>query len=229
MNTATAEAAKTNGSNQAAEIVIDRIAAETIKVPILGTTPLVVHRFSEKAKKKMLDEMQGQKTPKEPKDPQAEYEAAFYRLADGSYGFPALAFKHATVSAARFYGKQVTMTSLKQFMFFTGQVGDDGRALVQIEGEPQMREDPVRVGRGGSDLRYRPEFREWRTSLQVIYATSGLTRNSVLSLIDAGGMGVGVGEHRPEKDGDFGTYRIDPDRDVEVIGDDLSSSSEVRG
>ena len=28
---------------------------------------------------------------------------------------------------------------------------------------------------------------------------------------------IGVGEWRPEKDGSFGTYRIDPDRDVEVL------------
>ena len=39
-----------------------------------------------------------------------------------------------------------------------------------------------------------------------------------LSLIDAGGMGIGVGEWRPEKDGAFGTYRIDPSREVKVIG-----------
>lgn len=201
-----------------AEIQIDRIAAETIAVPIIGTTPLLMHRFSEKAKRQMLDAMQGRKTPKETKDPEAEYEAAFYRLMDGDPGFPVLAFKDATVGGARFYGKQITMTALKQYLFFRGEVGDDGRALTRIIGEPRMREDVVRVGRGGSDLRYRPEFREWRAILEVTYVTSALTRDSVLSLIDAGGLGVGVGEWRPEKNGDFGTYRIDPDVVVEVIG-----------
>jgi hypothetical protein len=39
----------------------------------------------------------------------------------------------------------------------------------------------------------------------------------VLSLIDAGGLGSGVGDWRPEKSGDFGTYMVDPDREVEVI------------
>lgn len=184
----------------APEIQIDRIAAETMHVPIIGTTPLLVHRFSEKAKRQMLDAMQGRKTPKQPKDPEAEYEAAFYRLADGAPGFPVLAFKSATIGGARFY-----------------EVGDDGRALARIEGEPQMREDVVRVGRGGTDLRYRPEFRKWGTTLEVTYVTSALTRESVLSLIDAGGMGVGVGEWRPEKNGDFGQYRIDDKRKVEVI------------
>jgi hypothetical protein len=30
-------------------------------------------------------------------------------------------------------------------------------------------------------------------------------------------MGVGVGEWRPERDGDFGCFRIDPDSEVEVV------------
>lgn len=199
-----------------ATIEIDRIGAETILVPIVGTTPLIVHRFSEKAKRQMLDAMQGRKTPKQPKDPEAEYDAAFYRLKDGSAGFPSIAFKAATIGGARFY-RDVTMTALKQFLFFRGEVGDDGRSLTQIVGEPRMREDVVTVGRNGSDLRYRPEFPEWSARLEVTYVTSALTRSSVLSLIDAGGMGVGVGEWRPEKDGDFGTYKVDGTRDVEVI------------
>jgi hypothetical protein len=200
-----------------ATVQIDKIAAETVRVPILGTTPLIVHRFSEKAKRQMLDNMQGRKSPKEPKDPQAEYEAAFYRLKDGeSYGFPVTAFKLATVGGARFYGG-VTMKELKQFMFFRGEIGSDGLGLARIEGEPHMREDVVRVGRGGTDLRYRPQFDEWSTVLEVTFVKSAITRASVLSLVDAGGMGVGVGEWRPERDGDFGTFRIDPTKDVEVV------------
>lgn len=199
-----------------AAIEIHQISAETLFVPIVGTSPLIMHRFSEKAKRQMLDNMQGRKSPKQPKDPQAEYEAAFYRLKGGEYGFPALAFKAATVGGARFYSG-VTMTALKQFMYLRGEVGDDGRALTRIEGDPIMREDVVTVGRNGSDLRYRPQFTEWRATLEVTYVTSALTRGSVLSLIDAGGMGVGVGEWRPEKDGDFGTYRVDPAREVEIV------------
>lgn len=202
----------------AAEVVeIARIGAEKIEVPILGTSPLVVHRFSEKAKKQMLDAMQGRRTPKTAKDPEAEYEAAFYKFADGGSGFPVIGFKAATVSAARFYGKSVTMVGLRQTLFFSGERGVDGQMLARIEGEPKMREDVVRVGNGGADLRYRPEYQDWKTTLTVTYVTSLLTRDSVLSLIDAAGMGVGVGEWRPETRGEFGTYRVDPDRDVKVV------------
>ena len=221
----TATKAATNGASvEVPTIEIERISAETLRVPIVGTSPLIVHRFSEKAKRQMLDAMQGRKSPKVAKDPEADYQGAFYRFNDtpegeppsGMSGVPSIAFKSATIGGARFYAG-VTMTELRQFLFFRGEVGADGQQLFRIEGEPRMREDVVRVGKGGTDLRYRPEFPEWRTLLTVTYVKSALTKNSVLSLIDAGGMGVGVGEWRPEKKGDFGTYAIDQDREVEVI------------
>jgi len=199
-----------------ATVQIDRIAAETIRVPIIGTAPLIVHRFAAKAKQQMLDAMQGKRSPKKNKDPQADYEGSLYRLTDGSYGFPTIAFKAATVGASRFYGKDVSLVGLRQTMFFKGLPGEDGQQLCLLDGEPTMREDTVRVGQG-SDLRYRGQFWPWATTVDVTYVSSALTRSSVLSLIDAGGMGVGIGEWRPEKRGDFGTFAIDEKRDVEVI------------
>lgn len=201
------------------QVHIDRIASETIAVPIVGTMPLIVHKFSTKAKRRMLGDQQGRKKVKEVRDPEAEYEAAFYRTKDG-YGFPVTAFKAATIGAARFYGKDVSMTALRQFLFMHGELSEnDPQALVPIYGEPRMREDVVRLGgpSRSADLRYRPEFPEWSTTLVVTYVTSSLSRESVLSLIDAGGLGIGVGEWRPERRGEFGTYQIDPTRAVEVI------------
>jgi hypothetical protein len=201
------------------DIEISRIGTETIRVPVIGTMPLIVHNFSAKAKRQMLDAQQGRKSPKEARDPQAEYESAFYRTKDG-YGFPVTAFKAATIGAARFYGKDVKMTELRQFIFMRGDISDrDPQALVEITGEPRMREDVVRLGgpSRSADLRYRPEFPEWSTVLEVTYVQSSLSRASLLSLIDAGGMGVGVGEWRPEKRGEFGTYCIDASREVEVL------------
>lgn len=202
-----------------ATVEIAPIDSETIVVPIIGTSPLIVHNFSAKSKQQMLDAQQGRKTPKQVRDPEAEYEAAFYRLPDG-YGFPVTAFKAATVGAARFYGKDVNMTQLRQFMFFHGIMSDaDPQQLVRITGEPKMREDIVRLGgpSRSADLRYRPEFREWSTELRITYVKSSLSRGSILSLVDAGGMGIGVGEWRPERRGEFGTYKVNIDKDVEVV------------
>lgn len=200
-----------------AVIQIDRVPAKTILVPIVGTSPLIVHRFSEKAKRQMLDAQQGKKKHKEHRDPQADYEASLYKLDDGRCGFPVLGFKAATVGSARFFDKSVTMVGLRQSLFMHGEQSKvAGQALVPIIGEPIMREDMVRVGQG-TDLRYRAEFPEWSAVLQVTYISSLLSEASVVSLIDAGGMGVGVGEWRPERKGDFGTYAIDQTRQIEGL------------
>jgi len=103
-------------------------------------------------------------------------------------------------------------------MFFDAEFSKvEGQKLVRLVGEPHLREDVVRVGMGGTDLRYRAEFSEWQTTVDITYVTAMLTRDSVLSLIDAGGMGVGVGEWRPEKRGDFGTFDIDQSREVSIL------------
>lgn len=206
-----------------APLKIDSLAKETMLVPIRGTSPLIVHRFNEKAKRQMLDAMQGKKKVKTIRDPQADYEEAFYRWSDQStgeagYGFPVIAFKAATISAARLYDKSITMTGLRQQLFFRGVLGDDGQQVAIIEGEPKMREDVVRLGMSGTDLRYRPVFNQWTTTLEVTFIRSSISKDSVLSLIDAGGLSVGIGEWRPERKGDFGCYEIDSSRQVQVIG-----------
>jgi hypothetical protein len=201
-----------------AQIQISKINTETIRVPIRGTSPLIVNKFSAKAKQQMLDTMQGRKVPKQPKDPDTDYLATLYRHDDGGYGFPVIGLKAATVGAARFFDKSVTMTGLRQYMFFDAEFSKvESIKLLRIEGEPVMREDVVRVGQGGTDLRYRAEFTEWSTAVNVVYVVSALTRDSIVSLIEAGGMGVGIGEWRPERKGDFGTYQIDESREVQVL------------
>jgi hypothetical protein len=218
-------AAKAASNGAAAQLVIPPINAERLLVPIVGTAPLILHKFSEKAKRVMLNNMQGVRQPKEPRNPEQDYMEAFYRhdptdeYPEGQPGQPVIAFKAATVASARLFPKNVTMTMLKQCLFFTGEFSvREGMQLVRIEGTPRMREDVVRVGNGGTDLRYRPCFNEWSTTLTVTYIRSMLTRESVLSLIDAGGLGVGVGEWRPERNGDSGTFRIDFDKEITVVG-----------
>lgn len=200
-------------------IEISKIGTESLLVPVIGVSPLLMHNFSAKERQKMLDGMQGNNAPKEPKNPQLEYEAAFHRMKeDHRYGFPAGGFKKATVSATRFFGVKVTATLIRQSVFFKGEISDnDPQALIEIIGEPRMREDVVKH-QGSSNLRYRPEWPEWSAVLPVTYVKSSLTRNALITLIDAGGMGCGIGEWRVEKGGDFGMYTVDTSKEVQVVG-----------
>ncbi len=189
-----------------ATIKLVKIQRETLKVRIVGTAPLICHRFDEKAKQMMLDNMQGKKKAKVHKDPEADYQRSLYKMPDSGYGFPVTAFKAATTDAARYF-QGVTMKSLQPAMFF---IGEGPEQLVRLEGEPVMREDMVRIGMNGADLRYRGMFEKWAVELTIVYVPTLLDAESVVTLVDAGGSG-GVGEWRPSKakTGSYGTYEVE--------------------
>jgi hypothetical protein len=190
-------------------ISLRRVQREVAEIPIKGTAPLIVHRWSEKARSMMLDAQQGRKNPKQPKDPVADYESSMYRFTDDGHGFPVMAFKSATVKGGgRIFGKSVKMTELRQvFVFLADGIGTDGTQLIRIEGTPSMREDMVRVGMGTADIRYRAEYRDWSALIRVEFVPSVIDLESVVALVDAGGTN-GVGEWRPEKNGSYGTYEV---------------------
>ena len=206
-------------------ISLKRIKRSVAVVEIEGTSPLIVHQWSEKAKRMMLDAQQGKKTPKTAKDPKQDFLDSMYRFegADrsvttpmNSHGVPTMAFKSATVKGgARAFGKSVKMTELRQSLIFLPDgLGDDGLQLTRlvIDEEPTMREDMVRVGMGTADIRYRAEYRKWRAMLRVEFLPGLIDLDSIVALIDAGGSN-GVCEWRPEKNGSFGTFQ--------VVGEDI--------
>lgn len=203
------DAPTTNGDTPQVEIKLTRLERTIVEVPIIGETPLIMQRWSEKAKAMMLAAQQSKtRMKKAPKDPQADYEAAFYRLDDGTPGMPATAFKAAIGSAARVFDG-VTMVSLKTGLFVVG-VGSE--QLVPIVGDVTMREDMPRNANGVADLRYRPQFWPWSCTLLVKYLPTQLDKDSVWNLVDASGL-QGVGSWRPSSpksmSGTFGQYRVD--------------------
>lgn len=172
-----------------------------LEITLVGDSPLICHRWSEKAKKEMLDkQMKRAKTAKEAKDPQADYEASLYPYPGGGYGFPAVAFKAAAVGACRF-ADGIKMTEARGAFHIVGE-------LVRIEGTPQPREDMVRVGMGTADIRYRGEFPEWRATVSVDFNPAALSAEQIINLFDLAGFGVGVGEWRPERDGSYGRFHV---------------------
>lgn len=187
-------------------IEIKPINVKYTEIRIIGDTPLIVHAWSEKVKKAMLDkQMKKAKNARVAKDPEEEYQASFYRLPDGRYGFPAIGFKAAAVSAGGRFAEGLKMTELRGSFFIDGENGSD---LVAIEGEPSMREDTVRVGMGVADIRYRPEFRTWATSVRVRFNADKISLEQLVNLFNLAGFGVGVGEWRPECDGQFGCFHV---------------------
>lgn len=188
---------------KAEEVVeLKSIRIERINLEIEGDSALIVHAWSAKAKKEMLDkQMKKAKTAKDAKDPQRDYEEAFYRLPDGKPGFPTIAFKQAAVSAGGRFSDGLKMTELRGAFFIDGE-------LAEIKGKPTMREDMVRVGMGTADIRYRPEFKAWKVTLPIKYNADKISLEQLVNLFNLAGFGVGVGEWRPEKDGQYGMFHV---------------------
>jgi len=199
--------APTKAAPSAEGLTIPAIEIVRYDIHIVGDSELVMHAWSDKAKKEMLDKQMGKaRAKKEPKDPERDYNEAFYRLPDGRPGFPSIGFKAAIVSAAR-QVEGLTMTFLRGAFHIAGD-------LVPIIGEPRMREDMVRVGMGTADLRYRPGFPEWRAVLPVRLNKRAMTLEQLVYLINQAGFSVGVGEWRPEKDGAWGMFHVESEQEV---------------
>lgn len=183
------------------EITLAALTLQHYTITLEGDSPLIVHAWSAKAKQEMLDKQQG--APKKKKafrDPQQDYEQAFYRLEDGRPAFPTIAFKAAVVDAAS-QVDGITKVFLRGAFHTIGE-------LVAIDGAPRMREDMVRVGMGTSDLRYRPEFPAWSVALPIRLNTAALKLEALLSLFNQAGFSVGVGEWRPQRDGSNGMFHV---------------------
>jgi len=183
-------------------VELKSINIQKVMIELEGDSALIVHAWSAKAKKEMLDkQMKKAKTAKIAKDPERDYEESFYRLPNGNPGFPSIAFKAAAVSAGGRFSDGLKMTELRGSFFVEGE-------LVEIHGEPKMREDMVRIGMGIADIRYRPEFPKWHVQLPIQYNADAISVEQIVQLFNLAGFGVGVGEWRPEKDGQFGMFHV---------------------
>lgn len=204
-STAPAGKGRKVSGDEAEKIVLPPIRIETIKIRVNGLSPLIMHAWSEKAMKMMLDKQtQRAKAGREAKDPQADYEASKYLLPDGGLGFPASAFKNAMVRAGTYTSDK--MTYLRGAFYVKGIDSPD---MVRIEGESTPREDMVRVGQGTADIRYRAQIEKWTAELVIEYNARAISAEQVVNLASVAGFSVGVGDWRPEKDGSYGRWEVE--------------------
>ena len=207
-------------------IEIKPIDIKHIPVRIVGDSPLIVHAWSDKAKKMMLDAQMGVTKTKarELRNPIEDFINSLYWLAEkpadnteeafmkavkngAKWGFPVGAIKMAANSAAYRLKWVKNQMELRGAYFLQSDFGD----MAEIKGSiPEMREDMVRVGMGSADLRYRGEFKNWSMDLILEYnASGGMSLEQILNCINAGGYCCGIGEWRPEKDGNNGRFHIE--------------------
>lgn len=229
-------------------IVMRPIDVVNTKIHIVGTTPLIMHAWSDKAIQMMLDAQMGKAKgkQKEVKNPVEDFIRSAYWLtpmpteyteeafkdaiANGArFGFPVSAFKQAAISAAYRLGWVKDKMGLRGAFFITpdantvygsaladpndpssSYIVEKPMDMVEIHSDaPIMREDMVRIGMGTADIRYRAEFRNWSADLQISYNKGGqFSLETIVNVLNAGGYVCGVGEWRPERDGNNGQFSV---------------------
>lgn len=195
-------------------VEIPAIELKEISLKIIGDSPLISHAWSNKAKEMMLNKQMKKATSgKEAKDPFMDFCESLYWLTEmpkkptmedvikAKFGFPTLAFKAAAIDAGFQQGILAKKTTARGAFRIIGE-------FAEIQGIPEIREDMVRIGMGTADIRYRGEFKNWSTVLNIVYNPKSISVEQIVNLLNMGGFANGVGEWRPSKDGSFGTFHV---------------------
>lgn len=213
-------------------VEIRPLEIKTVQLKIVGDTPLIMHKWTKKGKRQMLEAQMGLKKGKKKdiRNPVADFIESMYWLENepeidetmtpeecekafveaikngARFGFPVTAFKQAGISAAYRLGWTKNKMEGRGAFF----IDSDENGLIEIVADvPIMREDCVKIGMGTSDLRYRGEFRNWSATMTIQYNASGqFSIENIVNIMNAGGYVCGVGEWRPERDGQYGMYHV---------------------
>ena len=186
-------------------------ALNIVKAPVIliGDSPLLVHQWSEKAKKEMLDKQLGVNTKQRgKKDPEQDYRDSLYVCKEGpsEYGFPAIGFKACACRGAKGVAG-LDMTKARTSFHIPGM-------LVPIYGAPEMHDAMVKISQT-TDIRFRGIFNEWATKFIVRFNADVISYDQIVNIFEYGGFGCGVGEWRPSKNGDMGMFHVGSEEELE--------------
>jgi len=202
--------AKSKNTSSSEEITdILKVSTGSFDCCIVGTSPLILNRMSEKAKHELLMP-KGRKNATEramtlKHIPIDEYRASAYTLKEGPtlLAMMATAFKGALRSAA------LDMPGAKKAQIgrLTYIPGD----MVGIYGVPKLFMAIVRSADMNKtpDVRTRAIVPEWACSLRVTFVQPLIRAQAVANLLAAAGITIGVGDGRPEKGAmSYGQFRL---------------------
>ncbi len=201
------------------QVVIAAPNFQTVQFGISGTAPLVMHKFSEKAKNDMMAAMgkksgQQKGNKKEPKDWDEALQSAIHYSTDGWIGIPAGAFRAAAISACRIVGFKMTMAKLGIFIRPDGFDRNEGSPLVKLNGEFHSVDHTVSLPSSGSaTVVRRPMWDTWTASPIVDYDGDMFTSGDLYNLFMRVGLQVGLLEGRPDSSNSagmgWGTFKVD--------------------
>lgn len=201
-------------------IELKPIKIKEIEITIKGVSPLITHNFDEKSRRQIVEAQMKKPKVKETRNPIEDFMRACYwltpmpeeftqeafekALKEGArFGFPAKGVKESIVAGA--YRNKMTKDKVSLYGAFLIP-----QELLEIKYEElTMREDYVRIAHGGTDVRYRPEFKNWSMKFKIQYNENTYSLEEIINFINYGGFSCGLGEMRVEKGGNFGSYQVE--------------------
>jgi hypothetical protein len=185
----------------AKDVVIEQPNRVSVCLEITGRAPLIQNKFSQKAVEEMLRKHMGISVQREKKKPREVIEAAMIKNMAERICVPPTGIKKAMLTAAAQI-KGLKKTHLRTTIFVEGQ----SIPIVYSNMTPRM--DMVRTSgiARTPDVRFRPQFNDWKARLLITFSDT-ISVQTVVDLLNRAGD-VGLCEWRPDKDGTFGTFRV---------------------
>ena len=197
-----------------------RVTTGQFECCIVGTSPLILNRMSEKAKRELLLP-RGRKSAIErattlKHNPVEEYRASAYTLSDASaptfLAMLSTSFKGALRTAA------LDMPGAKKSQI--GRLTYIQGEMVNIYGVPRLFMSVTRSAdiNKTPDVRTRAIVPHWACRIVVTFVQPLMRAQAVANLLAAAGITIGVGDWRPEKGaGSYGQFRLADADDAEFL------------
>lgn len=201
-------------------VTIEPPKFERAAIRIRGLSPYLQNKFSQKARLQIEATQRAGSVAKkgrkrEPRDFEADAEAAKHVSTEGWGGIPAPAFRNAMISACRLVGFAMTRAKLSIFIEADGYDVDDRTPLVRIEGDVKTHESYARNESGVVDLRWRPIWEQWEATVRLRWDADQFSAADIVNLFSRAGQQVGIGEGRPDSPNSnglgFGMWEVLPD------------------
>ena len=187
---------------QKIEVRLQPLNHNTIKISIVGKTPLLMDKMPESVKKGILDKQRGitKSAKKKIRDLDKEYQDALHKTNTGIIGFPAEAFKKGMMECTSFVGDKFFSKKL-----VSGAVkiinGVDGLIPIKYKKLSKLKHNIEH------NVKISPQLEEWSCELQILYDANNISPTDIATLINYAGFYIGIGSWRPKgRNGGSGSY-----------------------
>ena len=182
---------------------------QLIEVEIKGTSPLLIHKFSEEAE----TEKKTRKVSVSRPDPREQATKAAYINTNGEYYFNAFSIPGCMANAGASHKMKGTRKTLRFVVPSAVRLSEDAITILDGTGKPaknfEVDARPVTIPvTKGRIMRYRPRWNAWGAKFIFSLDDTLLDPEDAHMLLNEAGVSIGIGDFRPEKRGPFGCFRV---------------------